>query len=73
MEGGGTIRSPGDANYVLELMIGAIQEDTARQLELVACSMRSEEASGAHTVDVVRLLVDAKKLRANPKGSGYDS
>jgi len=59
MPDGSTVRILGDASYLLELMIFALDGETVPELELIARSTSSDEPSGAHMVDMARLLYGA--------------
>jgi len=69
MPDGSTERILGDANYVLDLMICALNGEKVPEIELIARSISSDEPSGAHMVDMARLLHGATK-RQTPAGAG---
>jgi hypothetical protein len=66
MPDGRTERLRGDANYVLDLMICALNGETVPEIELIAQSVSSDEPSGGHMVDVARLLYGATKRQMQP-------
>lgn len=66
MPDGSTERILGDANYVLDLMICTLNGETVPEIELFARSTSSEEPSGAHMVDMARLLYGATKRHMQP-------
>ena len=67
MSDGSTERILGDANYVLDIMMCALNGERVREMELIARSISSDEPNGAHMVDVARLLYHANERRS-PSG-----
>lgn len=56
----------GDATCLLDLMICTLNGETVPVIELIAQSISSEEPSGAHMVDMARLLYGATKRQVPP-------
>jgi hypothetical protein len=66
MPDGRTEKILGDADYVLDLMACTLNGETVPEIELIARSIGSDEPSGAHMVDVARLLYHATKRQIQP-------
>jgi hypothetical protein len=67
MPDGNTVRILGDASYVLDVMISALNGAAVPELELIARSTSSDEPSGAHMVDIARLLYGALGRQMQPR------
>jgi hypothetical protein len=66
MPDGSTERILGDANYMLDVMICTLKGESVPAIELIAKSVGSSEPSGAHMVDMARLLYNATKRQTRP-------